>query len=289
VFYDVTEGNTDVNCTGANNCYTPSDSYGVLSTSNTSYAPAYAATTGWDFATGIGSVNAANLVNQWPSPQATLSTASLRFVSQTVGLAFGPLIATLSNPGNAPLTIDSVAITGANATDFKQTNTCGSSVAAGASCNISVTFTPGAAGSRSAALSINDGAPTSPQTVTLSGRVGFTLDADGNGVASPFSDGIIIFRYLAGLTGPALTADALGTGATRTDPSAITAYLDSMKAAGLLDVDGNGVASPFSDGIIIDRYLAGLTGPALTTDALGAGATRTDPAAIAAFLSLLMP
>jgi hypothetical protein len=37
----------------------------VLSTSNTAYAPAYGTTVGWDFATGIGTVNAANLVNDW--------------------------------------------------------------------------------------------------------------------------------------------------------------------------------------------------------------------------------
>jgi subtilase family serine protease len=39
--------------------------YGVLSTANTAYAPAYKAATGWDFATGIGSVNAFNLANAW--------------------------------------------------------------------------------------------------------------------------------------------------------------------------------------------------------------------------------
>lgn len=39
--------------------------YGVLSTANSSYAPAYNATTGWDFSTGIGSVNAYNLANAW--------------------------------------------------------------------------------------------------------------------------------------------------------------------------------------------------------------------------------
>jgi hypothetical protein len=38
----------------------------VLSTSNTAYAPAYAATKGWDFATGIGTINAYNLVHAWP-------------------------------------------------------------------------------------------------------------------------------------------------------------------------------------------------------------------------------
>ena len=35
---------------------------GVLSTNNNSYAPAYPTTTGWDFASGLGSVNAFNLV-----------------------------------------------------------------------------------------------------------------------------------------------------------------------------------------------------------------------------------
>ncbi len=65
-FRDVTQGDIDVNCTGTHDCYRPSGIYGVLSTSRTAYAPAYGTTTGWDFATGIGSVNATNLVNSWP-------------------------------------------------------------------------------------------------------------------------------------------------------------------------------------------------------------------------------
>ncbi|WP_233843766.1 S53 family peptidase [Dyella sp. 2HG41-7] len=62
IFYDVTQGDMDVNCTGTHSCYKPSGTYGVLSTSNSSYAPAYGTSTGWDFATGIGSLNAYNLV-----------------------------------------------------------------------------------------------------------------------------------------------------------------------------------------------------------------------------------
>jgi hypothetical protein len=64
-FYDVKQGDMDVNCTGTHNCYRPSGTYGVLSTSTTSYLPAYGTATGWDFATGIGTVNALNLVNNW--------------------------------------------------------------------------------------------------------------------------------------------------------------------------------------------------------------------------------
>ena len=66
IFYDVTQGDMDVNCTGTHGCYRPSGTNGVLSTSTSSYAKAYGTTTGWDFATGIGTVNAANLVNAWP-------------------------------------------------------------------------------------------------------------------------------------------------------------------------------------------------------------------------------
>lgn len=66
VFYDVTQGDMDVNCTGTHSCYRPSGTNGVLSTSTTSYAKAYGTGTGWDFSTGIGTINAANLVNAWP-------------------------------------------------------------------------------------------------------------------------------------------------------------------------------------------------------------------------------
>ena len=54
-----------MNCTGSANCYLPSGTNGVLSTSDNVYAPAFKAGTGWDFATGIGSVNALNLVMSW--------------------------------------------------------------------------------------------------------------------------------------------------------------------------------------------------------------------------------
>ncbi len=65
LFYDVTQGDMDVNCTGTHNCYRPSGTNGVLSTNSTSYSKAYNTGTGWDFTTGIGTVNVANLVDKW--------------------------------------------------------------------------------------------------------------------------------------------------------------------------------------------------------------------------------
>ncbi|HUJ41878.1 MAG TPA: S53 family peptidase [Candidatus Acidoferrales bacterium] len=75
VFYDVTLGDIDVPCRTLTvggvatlfNCYRPSGTNGVLSTSNSSYQPAYGTTVGWDFATGIGTINAYNLVMNWPT------------------------------------------------------------------------------------------------------------------------------------------------------------------------------------------------------------------------------
>ena len=74
IFNDVTQGDNNINCvaypnTGIlYNCYLPSGVNGVFSTANTSYQPAYRATPGWDFTTGLGTVNAFNLVMAWPLP-----------------------------------------------------------------------------------------------------------------------------------------------------------------------------------------------------------------------------
>lgn len=66
VFHDVTQGDNVVNCYGPFDCFgSDSNDYGVLSTSSASNLRAYGAETGWDFATGIGTVNVANLVSAW--------------------------------------------------------------------------------------------------------------------------------------------------------------------------------------------------------------------------------
>jgi subtilase family serine protease len=70
IFNDVTAGDMDVPCTGTTDCYGYSKSgkttyYGALSPSSSTFSPAYASGTGWDYATGLGTVNAANLVNNW--------------------------------------------------------------------------------------------------------------------------------------------------------------------------------------------------------------------------------
>jgi subtilase family serine protease len=67
IFRDVTEGDMDVPCgSGTKDCFAPSGAKGVLSRSESKYKPAFKSGAGWDFATGLGSVDAANLVAAWP-------------------------------------------------------------------------------------------------------------------------------------------------------------------------------------------------------------------------------
>jgi subtilase family serine protease len=65
VFHDVTLGDMDVNCRGNVNCYDPSGPNGVLSVSSKNDRPAYRAAAGWDFATGIGTLDVNRLVRSW--------------------------------------------------------------------------------------------------------------------------------------------------------------------------------------------------------------------------------
>jgi hypothetical protein len=116
-----------------------------------------------------GSPQAVALSGVGTASVASLSATSLTFATQSVGTTSAAQTVTLSSTGSAALSITSLAITGTNASDFAQTNTCGSSVAAGANCTISVTFTPTAGGSRTASVSITDNGSGSPQTITLSG------------------------------------------------------------------------------------------------------------------------
>jgi hypothetical protein len=95
----------------------------------------------------------------------SLAPTSLTFSSTSVGVSTSSQPVTLSNQGNATLNISNIQSTG----DYSQTNNCLSTLAAGSSCAVNVTFTPTAAGVRTGSLSINDGASGSPQTVALSG------------------------------------------------------------------------------------------------------------------------
>ena len=106
------------------------------------------------------------------APVASLSPTSLSFGNHQVNTTSAAQTVTLKNSGDAALTIKGIGLSGPNSGDFHQQNTCpsgSSTLAAGASCTISVTFTPTAEGNRSASLTITDNASGSPQSVALGG------------------------------------------------------------------------------------------------------------------------
>jgi hypothetical protein len=108
-------------------------------------------------------------INTTPTPGISLQSNSLIYGNQNVSTSSSAQSVTLTNTGTATLTISTIAVSGTNSSDFAQSNTCGTSVAAGASCTINVTFTPSSTGSRSANVTISNNAANSPHTIALSG------------------------------------------------------------------------------------------------------------------------
>ncbi|MGO8983727.1 MAG: choice-of-anchor D domain-containing protein [Terriglobales bacterium] len=100
-----------------------------------------------------------------PNPTGSVNPNSLNFGSVAAGTASATQVVTLSNAGDAALSITSIAASG----DFSETNNCSSSLTANSSCTVNVTFDPQVAGTVTGALTFADGAATSPQLVTLKG------------------------------------------------------------------------------------------------------------------------
>jgi hypothetical protein len=96
-----------------------------------------------------------------------LSASSLKFDDQGVNTTSAVKTVTVTNFGTGPATITSIGVSGTN---FKQTHNCGNSIAVGASCTVSVSFTPKSAGDLTSVLTIASNALNTPNTVNLSGK-----------------------------------------------------------------------------------------------------------------------
>ena len=106
--------------------------------------------------------------NAAPAAVLSLSATVATFAATPVGASSATQTITVQNTGNAALIISGIAMAGANASSFAETNTC-ATVAAGGSCAITVGFSPTAVGALSASISIDDNAADSPQSVSLTG------------------------------------------------------------------------------------------------------------------------
>jgi Beta-propeller repeat/Abnormal spindle-like microcephaly-assoc'd, ASPM-SPD-2-Hydin len=127
-----------------------------------------------------GSPHVINLTGTGLAPQLSMSPNSLTFGSQAIGTSSSMQSVTLTDTGGVAVTIMSISTSG----DFAESNNCGTSINPSASCQISITFTPTAVGSRSSTLTIVDDAPGGPHTVSLSGTgvsgLGLTIALGGS-------------------------------------------------------------------------------------------------------------
>ena len=93
------------------------------------------------------------------------SPTSLSFGDVAAGSTSAAQTVTVSNPGSTAASVSSIS----TSSPFAETNTCGSSIPAGGSCTVSVTFAPTSGGAASGTVSVATSAPGSPLTVALSG------------------------------------------------------------------------------------------------------------------------
>ena len=226
IFYDVTEGDIDVPCIGSHNCYVPSGTYGVLSISNSAFQPAYLAAPGWDFATGIGTLNAYNLAMGFPTSTATASAT-----------------ATTTGTATQTPTATSTATPTPTAT---ATATPTATVTATASTTATVTATPTATAT-----------PTSTATRTSTATASATATTTGSATRTPTatSTATLTPTATATATATATPTPSMGRISVSTNPITLKAKPGKRKSkklkvtnigTGPLNLIGTGLSEPLS-------------------------------------------
>ena len=175
------------------------------------------------------------------------------FPNQLKGTTSVPQFVTVTNTGNEAMTLTNVAITGANAGDFKidnTTTTCllttGSSLAIGQTCSIGTLFTPSAAGSRSATLSLLDNTVNGADNVSLSGTGVlpapiFRISAPANGASFP--------------SGTAITFSVSVTSASGSQPTGKVQFkVDGANYGSAVGLSGSGTASTSVTGLSVATH-----------------------------------
>jgi FtsP/CotA-like multicopper oxidase with cupredoxin domain len=185
---------------------------------------------------GIVTATLPNLVSAWTNvaqaalPILTVTPPSLTFASQPYLTLSAAQTVTLSNVGGAPDTLISIGIAGVNAADFSiSANTCGTTLIAGASCTVSVVFTPQYALARAATLVIKSNDPANPTLnvglIGTGGLVPLTITASSTSVMA-YSPIPTITPIATGLVAPDTVASlgAIACSSTYTTTSVIGTY-----------------------------------------------------------------
>jgi len=102
-------------------------------------------------------------------PMISFSAITIDFPAQTVHTSSGAHMIAVQNPGTAPLGITSIQVAGTNASSFRQTNNCVTTLAAGSNCSVFVWFDPTTSGDLNASITFTDNANGSTQIISLTG------------------------------------------------------------------------------------------------------------------------
>ena len=286
VFYDVTLGDMDVNCTGNANCFNPDGSgfQGVLSTTNNSYSPAYGTNVGWDFATGIGTINAANLANNWPGagsiPGFSLSAnpAALSITQGTNGATTITITSLNGFNGNVTLSASGLpnGVTAAfspnPATSSSTLTLTAISTAGTGTVTVTVSGTSGTLSS-SASISLTVNAAQTPNFTLSASPTTVTLAQDSNSTSS------ISIAPLNGFSGNVtLSASGLPSGVSAVfapNPSTTNSTL-TLSASSTATTGNATVTITGNSGTLTNTSSIALTVRTVTATSLPSGWTDGD-------------
>ena len=121
--------------------------------------------------------------------------------------------------------------------------------------------------------------------ILLTGASGSNVDIDGNEQFDALTDGLLVLRSMFGLTGTSLISGSVASDAIYTDATDIESRITGL--GNRLDIDDNGNIDALTDGLIVLRYLFGLTGDTLVKGVVAADANRLSAAEIEAHMAVL--
>ncbi|HKV26033.1 MAG TPA: aryl-sulfate sulfotransferase [Candidatus Acidoferrum sp.] len=215
--------------------------------------------------------------NNYSAPIVSVSPSPLTFPAISQGATSSPSTITVTNSGNAALSISSVSFGGANVADFTNASSCSGPVSPASTCTISITFAPKHSGPLSESVTINDNDKDSPQVVTVSGTanaivlsltppaaamgVGQTLQFAASGDSNGVTWSVIGVTGGPGAPVPAGTIDASGnytppagsssfvalvTATSKTDPSKTAGASVNVVAPGVFANTNNVQVAQYS-------------------------------------------
>lgn len=239
----------------------------------------------------IGGANNDTFTVGTAGPAFTVSTTGFPKPALSDGGFTLPSGLTFTDNGNGTATINGTPAAGTGGT-YNFTITASNGVGTNAtqafalhvSSGVPLTFTPATLPQGLIDATYNHTITVSGGTTPYTSLTVIAFNAGGTGLAAPTTN---------------LAAGTVTISGTPTAGGTVTFTINVTDKLGLntsqpytvnvlgvsLDVDGNGTADPLTDGILILRYLFGFTGATLTQSALGAGAVRTDAAAIISYLN----